>query len=190
MRDHDVRQQSHGTSKVPSLGVCVLNTGQAVTRRRWLGALAGIAGGTALTALTGERLWASTGLARSRSAPVMAYVYSTPHLGCCEHWVAHLERNGFKVTTTSFDDLSLFKRNFGVPEKLWSCHTSLVDNFVIEGHVPADLIRRLREHPLDIAGLAVAGMPCGAPGLEGPNPQAYEVVAFRRSGETFPYAYR
>lgn len=190
MREQDERQRGRVTSGPPSAGDSVPDAGQPITRRRWLGVVAGIAGGAAMTAVPLERLRASASSLSSGTAPIRAWVYSTPHLGCCEKWVAHLEQNGFAVTTTTFDDLSVFKRNFGVPTRLWSCHTSLIDDLVIEGHVPADLIRRLRADPRDIAGLAVAGMPCGAPGLEGPNPQVYEVLGFRRSGETFLYAYR
>ena len=77
-----------------------------------------------------------------------------------------------------------------VPEKLYSCHTDLVQGYVIEGHVPADLIHRLlKEKPL-LAGLAVAGMPIGSPGMEGPNPQPYEVISFDKEGRTSVYARR
>jgi hypothetical protein len=77
-----------------------------------------------------------------------------------------------------------------VPEKLYSCHTALVQGYVIEGHVPADLIHRLlKEKPL-LAGLAVAGMPIGSPGMEGPNPQPYEVISFDKEGRTSVYARR
>jgi len=83
-----------------------------------------------------------------------------------------------------------FKEKYGVPRALWSCHTALVGNHVIEGHVPADLIRQVSRDKRDIAGLSVPGMPCGAPGIEGKNPQRYQVIAFTRSGETFVYAER
>lgn len=161
-----------------------------LSRRAMLGALATIAGAGALSTVGASRLWAAPLEMRRRHAPVLAYVYSTPHLGCCDRWCAHLEHNGFEVTSATFDDLTLFKRQFAVPQRLWSCHTALVGNYVIEGHVPADLIERLRRDPRGIAGLAVPGMPCGAPGLEGPDPQHYDVIAFTKTGETFVYAKR
>ena len=77
-----------------------------------------------------------------------------------------------------------------VPEKLFSCHTALVQGYVIEGHVPADLIHRLLKEKSPIAGLAVAGMPVGSPGMEGDNPQPYEVISFDKEGRTSVYARR
>ena len=166
------------------------DTQQPVTRRAWLGALAAIAGGGALSVLAAERLWAAPLGRRLDRAPLMAYVYAAPSRTCCGKWVGHLERNGFAVTTEALDDVIPFKEKFGVPRELWSCHTALVDDYVIEGHVPADLIRRLRDDPRGIAGLSVPGMPCGAPGLEGPNPQKYQVMAFTKTGESFVFAER
>ena len=77
-----------------------------------------------------------------------------------------------------------------VPQKLYSCHTALVQGYVIEGHVPADLIHRLLKEKPPVAGLAVPGMPVGSPGMEGPNPQPYEVVTFDKEGKTSVYAKR
>jgi hypothetical protein len=77
-----------------------------------------------------------------------------------------------------------------VPEKLYSCHTALVQGYIIEGHVPADLIRRLLKERPEVAGLAVPGMPVGSPGMEGPNPQPYDVISFDKQGRTSVYARR
>jgi hypothetical protein len=77
-----------------------------------------------------------------------------------------------------------------VPEKLYSCHTALVQGYIIEGHVPADLIRRLLKESPEVAGLAVPGMPVGSPGMEGPNPQPYDVISFDKQGRTSVYARR
>lgn len=89
-------------------------------------------------------------------------------------------------------DLAPIKQKLGVPQALQSCHTAMVDGYVIEGHVPADLIDRLlRERPT-VAGLAVPGMPVGSPGMEVPGhtPERYQVLAFDRSGRTTVYATR
>ena len=94
--------------------------------------------------------------------------------------------------TEDATDLAPIKQKLGVPRALQSCHTALVDGYVIEGHVPADLIDRLlRERP-KIAGLAVPGMPVGSPGMEVPGhtPERYTVLAFDRSGRATPYATR
>ncbi len=77
-----------------------------------------------------------------------------------------------------------------VPEKLYSCHTAIVQGYVIEGHVPADLIRRLLKEKPAVLGLAVPGMPIGSPGMEGDKPLPYEVLTFDRDGRTSVYAKR
>jgi hypothetical protein len=77
-----------------------------------------------------------------------------------------------------------------VPDKLRSCHTGLVNGYVIEGHVPADLIRRLLDEKPPVLGLAVPGMPIGSPGMEGGHPERYEVFTFDKHGKTTVYARR
>jgi hypothetical protein len=77
-----------------------------------------------------------------------------------------------------------------VPEKLYSCHTAVVQSYVIEGHVPADLIHRLLKERPALVGLAVPGMPVGSPGMEGTNPQPYDIISFDKAGRTSVYARR
>jgi len=106
--------------------------------------------------------------------------------------VDHLAKNGFKVEKKivfgkNFTDL---KRQYGVPEKLHACHTALIDGYVIEGHVPADLIYKLLKEKPPVIGLAVPGMPVGSPGMEGGKPEPYEVLTFDKSGRTAVYARR
>lgn len=106
--------------------------------------------------------------------------------------MGHLRSNGFVVTTIDVDgaEMNALKERYGVPPELASCHTALIEGYVIEGHVPADLISSLlRERP-DIIGLAVPGMPPGSPGMEGPNPAPYDVLAFAEGGESWVYAQR
>ena len=94
--------------------------------------------------------------------------------------------NGFSVEVNDVDDLPSIKQSHGVPAALQSCHTALVDGYVIEGHVPADVVERLlRERP-QISGLAVPGMPVGSPGMEIPGQPAakYDVIAFDGRGGT------
>jgi hypothetical protein len=76
----------------------------------------------------------------------------------------------------------------GVPSQLRACHLALVEGHVIEGHVPVDAIRRLMKEKSPLIGLAVRGMPIGSPGMEGPNPQPYDVLAFDRQGWVSVYA--
>jgi len=104
----------------------------------------------------------------------------------------YLRESGFPVKIEDHADLRPIKRRHGVPADLESCHTAVVEGYVIEGHVPADVIDRLlRERPA-IAGLAVPGMPIGSPGMESPGhaPERYDVLAFDRSGRTTVYARR
>jgi len=84
-------------------------------------------------------------------------------------------------------NLAPIKAKHGVSRALQGCHTAVVDGYVVEGHVPADLIHRMLEERPAIAGLAVPGMPEGSPGMEGPHPEPYEVTAFETNGKTFVY---
>jgi hypothetical protein len=119
-------------------------------------------------------------------------VYKSPTCGCCTEWVAHVQRHGFSVKTVDLADLRPIKVRHGVPAALESCHTALVEGYVVEGHVPADLIERLlRERPR-VVGVAVPGMPVGSPGMEVPGGRAdrYQVLTFDRSGKTAVFATR
>ena len=120
-------------------------------------------------------------------------VFKDASCGCCKSWVSHMQQNGFKVTAIDEQPATLdsIKQAHGVTEQTASCHTAEVGNYVIEGHVPADLVAKLlRDHPSDVAGLSVPGMVTGSPGMEGPDPQHYTVVALMRDGTTRPYASR
>jgi hypothetical protein len=117
-------------------------------------------------------------------------VYKTPWCGCCTKWIDHLHENGFVVRAEELQDLAQLKLREGVGREISSCHTAIVDGYVIEGHVPADLIKRLlQERPL-VAGLTVPGMPMGSPGMEGAYKEPYEVLTFDRDGTTEVYARR
>ena len=119
-------------------------------------------------------------------------VYKSPSCGCCTEWVDHLQANGFDVKVIKMNDMQAIKAEHGVAPHLSSCHTALVGGYVVEGHVPADLVQKmLRERP-EIAGLTVPGMPVGAPGMEvaGQPAQAYDVLAFDAQGRTAVYARR
>jgi hypothetical protein len=120
------------------------------------------------------------------NAPTIT-VYKTPTCGCCTKWVDHLEHYGFRVEAHDVRDLGPIKNKYGISRALESCHTAEVDGYIVEGHVPADLIERmLRERPA-VAGIAVPGMPMGSPGMEGPYRERYDVLAFDRDGKTEVY---
>ncbi len=109
--------------------------------------------------------------------------------------MGHLRENGFKVNPVdlgSDDELMVVKSRNGITPALASCHTALVDGYVIEGHVPADVIVKLLQERPDVKGLAVPGMPVGSPGMEDPSGrrEPYDVLAFDEAGKTSVYASR
>jgi len=106
-------------------------------------------------------------------------VFRSPTCNCCLKWADHLRESGFSVTVESRADLDELKDQYGVPPDIRSCHTARVGGYTIEGHVPAQDIRKLLDSKLDARGLAVSGMPLGSPGMEHPfRKQSYDVVLF------------
>ncbi len=98
--------------------------------------------------------------------PELVTVWKTPTCGCCKDWVIHLRKEGFNVVTSDVNDTAPVREKLGLPAKFGSCHTAQVGGYVLEGHVPAQEVKRLlREKPVAI-GLAVPGMPVGSPGME------------------------
>jgi hypothetical protein len=121
----------------------------------------------------------------------VAVVYKSPTCGCCNNWVTHMRDSGFRVEAHDTSNVDPIKNEGHVPQNGRSCHTARIGKYVIEGHVPADLVKRLlAENPADVAGLTVPGMVTGSPGMEGPNPQHYDIIAFTRDGQTRVYASR
>ncbi|NNE88806.1 MAG: DUF411 domain-containing protein [Silicimonas sp.] len=115
-------------------------------------------------------------------------VYKTPSCGCCIKWVDHLEDHGMSVSVVNVQTTRGAQSKLGVPPEFASCHTAKVGDYWVEGHVPADLIKQLMaEKPADVVGLTVPGMPIGSPGMEGPNPQEYEILAVAADGSTRVY---
>lgn len=114
-------------------------------------------------------------------------VYKSPTCKCCGKWVDHMRANGFTVETKNIGNKEARKRA-GIPPSLGSCHTSLVDGYVIEGHVPASDIKRfLSERPKAI-GLAVPGMPKGSPGMESSRSNPYNVLLINKEGNLSVYS--
>lgn len=135
---------------------------------------------------------ASLGIAaaQQRQAAPLVEVFKSPTCGCCSQWVEHMRTSGFTVRTTDVNDLTQIKTSRGVPEQVQSCHTAVVNGYVIEGHVPAaDVHRLLKEKPA-IAGIAVGGMPIGSPGMESPyvKAQPFDVMSFDKQGATRVFA--
>lgn len=117
-------------------------------------------------------------------------VYRDPNCPCCEKWAAMAEGAGYQVRVVDHPDMPAIKAQYGVPDSLRSCHTAIVGNYAIEGHVPFEHVERLlRERPAGILGLAVPGMPAGSPGMETPGGtrEDFEVMAFAASGPAVPF---
>lgn len=129
--------------------------------------------------------------AQAPAAPKMT-VYKSPSCGCCAKWVEHMRQAGFDLTVNDVPNVGEVKAAHHVPADAQSCHTALVGGYVIEGHVPADVVKQLLKEQPPIVGIAVPGMPIGSPGMEGDGStkQAYNVVAFDKAGKTHVYAAR
>ena len=151
-----------------------------LTRRRFLAVL-----GTSGAAMMAGRAFAQATL------PKMI-VTKDPNCGCCGGWVEHMQAAGFPVEVITSSDVDQVKLRLGVPDDLASCHTAEVSGYVVEGHVPADAVKRLLAEKPQARGLAVPGMPMGSPGMEvaGKAPDNYEVVLFGSSGRTSFARYR
>ncbi len=115
-------------------------------------------------------------------------VYKSPTCGCCRKWVKHMESNGFKVISKNLKNLDSIKKRFGIKRSFQSCHTAKIGNYVVEGHVPAEDVKRLLKQKSAIDGLAVPGMPMGSPGMEGHRKDNYEVLAINKGDVTGVFA--
>ena len=96
-----------------------------------------------------------------------ATLYKDPQCGCCEAYADYLRENGFELTVEATDELSLIKQRYGVPGTLEGCHTTVVEGYVVEGHVPLETLLRLLSEKPDIKGISLPGMPAGSPGMFG-----------------------
>ena len=133
-----------------------------------------------MTRLAAGIVWLSVMLL---SLPVMAgqleaILYKDPQCGCCSGYVKHLKAAGISVDVRNADDIYALKPVYGVPEELYSCHTMLIDGYVVEGHVPLTVLGKLLAERPDIAGIALPGMPSGSPGMPGPKDESFNVYGF------------
>lgn len=122
--------------------------------------------------------------------PVEVTVHLTPTCGCCGFWADHLKAAGFSVKREVTTELEAVPVRQKVPARLRTCHTATIGKYVVEGHVPADVIKQLLKEAPNVVGIAVPGMPMGSPGMEGPSPRPYSIIAFKADGSTFEFARR
>lgn len=111
-------------------------------------------------------------------------IYKSPNCGCCQSWAEHLDANGFETSIVETNNLNEVKQSHGVPREMASCHTALIGDLVIEGHVPAnDIVAYLENPEFNTIGLSVPGMPHGTPGMETGRKDDYQVIAFSANGQ-------
>jgi len=114
-------------------------------------------------------------------------LYKSPNCGCCSGHAKALESAGFTVTIEETDNLDLVKQTHNIPAGGESCHTSVVGDYIVEGHVPLEAIEKLLTERPDIAGIGLPGMPIGTPGMPGRKTSSYEVYQLSAAGEMSPY---
>jgi hypothetical protein len=141
-----------------------------------------------VVAVAAMAFWSSREPAAPGEKVATITVYHSPTCGCCKDWMEHLRDEGFAVQAEAVADMQHIKQREGVPPAMASCHTALVDGYVVEGHVPAADIRRLLEERPAVAGIAVPQMPVGSPGMEmGDRRDPYAVLAFTGDGKSRVY---
>lgn len=163
-------------------------SGSAVTRRRALALMVGgLVGGVAIAAgcSSGEpdassRSVGADGLSSTPDRPAKgeAVIYAAPSCSCCGEYARYLESEGYAIDLRRTDELDAIRADAGVPDQTASCHTTMVGDYVVEGHVPIDAIDKLlRERPA-VDGIALPGMPAGSPGMGGAKAGPFEVLSF------------
>ena len=128
------------------------------------------------------------GFAQQKAPTVM--VFKTASCGCCSKWVDHMKAAGFQLKVQDVEDIAAVKSRLGVAADISSCHTSQVDGYVIEGHVPAADIKKFILKKSSALGLAVPGMPTNSPGMEAPHlaNEPYTVWEFFKDGKRKAFA--
>jgi hypothetical protein len=144
------------------------------TRRSWF----------KVTLPLGATLFLAKQLSAASTGPPEIRVFKRHFSRCCDGWMTHLRENGFRVIEEPVSNLAAIKADYEIPKDLITCHTAVVSGYIVEGHVPADCIHRLLQERTIVAGIAVAGLPVGAPGspTEGQK-QPYDVVLFDKAGK-------
>lgn len=117
-----------------------------------------------------------------------ATLYKNPQCSCCEEYAKYLRQNGYDVKVVATHDLSLIRKQHGVPEKIEGCHATLIDKYVVEGHVPAKTLDKLLTEQPDIKGISLPGMPQGAPGMTGRKTGPFTIYEFGNGGTSRAYA--
>ncbi|PSJ52217.1 DUF411 domain-containing protein [Pseudaminobacter soli (ex Li et al. 2025)] len=110
-------------------------------------------------------------------------LYKNPQCSCCEGYADYLRQNGFEVDVKPTNDLAEISRKAGVPENLQGCHTAFINGYVVDGHVPVNIVEKLITERPDIAGISLPGMPMGSPGMVGDKTEPFTVSAVTKDGK-------
>jgi hypothetical protein len=116
-------------------------------------------------------------------AGIRATLYKNPQCSCCEGYAGYLRQHGFQVEVKPTNDLAEISRKAGVPAELEGCHTMFIDNYVVDGHVPVNVVRRLLAEKPAIAGITLPGMPMGSPGMAGTKTEKFVIYALTKDGK-------
>ncbi|PDT80165.1 DUF411 domain-containing protein [Sinorhizobium sp. BJ1] len=115
--------------------------------------------------------------------PLQATLYKNPQCGCCEGYAAYLRDNGFNVDVKPTNDLLEISRKAGLPEDMQGCHTMFVEGYVVDGHVPVNVVRKLLKEKPPIAGITLPGMPMGSPGMAGTKTEPFVIYTVPKDGK-------
>ena len=121
------------------------------------------------------------------AAPMRVMLYKNPQCDCCEGYAAYLRQNGFAVDIKPTNDLAALSRQLGVPEELEGCHISMIDGYVVEGHVPMAAIGKLLAERPAIIGITLPGMPTGSPGMNGKKQEPFVIYAVAKDATARVY---
>jgi hypothetical protein len=116
-------------------------------------------------------------------------VFRTPDCGCCHTWLEYSIENGARSedNVVTQDKLNKMKQDLGINKEYWSCHTSIIGNYFVEGHIPANVIDILIRESPDIDGISLPGMPSGSPGMGGVKTSSWDILAFKNGEMVFVY---
>lgn len=152
----------------------------------WLGIALAAAGGWMLIKNTDKSsVYVPANAAEANiavNAPLKAVVYKSPSCGCCGNYVSYLKRQGYDVEVVQTQDMDSIKERYEIPRDMHSCHTTVIGDYAVEGHIPLEAVDKLLAERPDIRGIAMPGMPSGSPGMPGPKLGAFVIHGMARDG--------
>ncbi len=116
-----------------------------------------------------------------------ATVYYDPDCGCCGAHAAYLKQSGFEVEKIPTTEIEKIKKEHGIPEEMWACHTTLIGDYAVEGHMPVEAIEKLLQEKPELNGIALPGMPAGSPGMGGVKNQIWKIHGLMHNDETMDF---